>query len=243
MGSGAYLGAAFYAGKYVSKAQPASCPVKPTTTDANVDRLCVQSAAGYDFARFGKSFRSVNPSVKYTSYKVKRRSTLPVHVLQSRVDQGCKLRAMYRCLGWSRADCAKFLHITERCVHNWESGWHAIPFAAYRLLRIHCGMRLPGREWRGWSISRGKLCTPEGHELSPYDANWWSLLVRRAQVGSEALRQLHQIKRLAHGADALAGGAPLAGIPDSAAANLLASAHDDPKLAIFAQPPIRFNSL
>ncbi|MDR2990542.1 MAG: VC1465 family Xer recombination activation factor [Burkholderiaceae bacterium] len=153
-----------------------------------------------------------------------------MHVLQSRVDQGRKLRAMYRCLGWSRADCAKFLHITERCVHNWESGQHAIPFAAYRLLRIHCGMRLPGREWRGWSISRGKLCTPEGHELSPYDANWWSLLVRRAQVGSEALRQLHQIKRLAHDADALAGGAPLAGIPDSAAAHVFASAYDAPKL-------------
>ena len=45
---------------------------------------------------------------------------------------------MYRSLGWSRADCAKFLHVTERCVHNWEAGRHAIPFAAFKLLRISC---------------------------------------------------------------------------------------------------------
>jgi len=108
---------------------------------------------------------------------------------------------MYRCLGWSRADCAKFLHVTERCLHNWEAGRHPVPYAAYRLLRIHCGMALPGREWRGWSISRGKLCTPEGHELSPQDANWWSLLVRRAELGSEALRQLHQLKQAGAAAD------------------------------------------
>jgi hypothetical protein len=125
-------------------------------------------------------------------------------VLECRAEQGRKLRAMYRCLGWSRADCAKFLHVTERCLHNWEAGRHPVPYAAYRLLRIHCGMALPGREWRGWSISRGKLCTPEGHELSPYDANWWSLLVRRAEAGSEALRQLSELKGQAQDAAVLA---------------------------------------
>lgn len=101
---------------------------------------------------------------------------------------------MYRSLGMTRADCGKFLHVTERCLRNWEAGRHAIPYAAYRLLRIHCGMALPGSAWRGWSISRGKLCTPEGHELDPRDAAWWSLLVRRAVVGSDALRQLHALK-------------------------------------------------
>ena len=63
---------------------------------------------------------------------------------------------MYRSLGWSRADCGKFLHVTERCLRNWEAGRNAIPYAAYRLLRIHCGYQLPGASWRGWSISRGK---------------------------------------------------------------------------------------
>lgn len=117
-------------------------------------------------------------------------------MLETRVEQGRRLRAMYRSLGWSRADCGKFLHVTERCLRNWETGRHAIPYAAYRLLRIHCGYRLPGATWRGWSISRGKLCTPEGHELDPRDAAWWSLLVRRAQAGVEALRRLHDLKQL-----------------------------------------------
>lgn len=115
--------------------------------------------------------------------------------LHSRASQGRKLRAMYRSLGWSRADCAKFLHVTERCLHNWESGRHAMPFAAFKLMRIWCYHELPGDQWRGWSISRGKLCTPERHELSPHDAKWWALLVRRAEMGSEALRQLHELKR------------------------------------------------
>ena len=101
---------------------------------------------------------------------------------------------MYRSLGWSRADCAKFLHVTERCVHNWERGRHAIPFAAYKLIRLHLGYELPGRDWDGWSISRGKLCTPERHELSPHDAKWWALLVRRAETGVIALRQLTELR-------------------------------------------------
>ena len=81
-------------------------------------------------------------------------------MVQSRVEQGRKLRAMYRSLGWSRADCAKFLHVTERCLHNWERGRHAIPFAAFRLLRISCYMELPGKDWDGWHLSGGKLWTP-----------------------------------------------------------------------------------
>ena len=108
---------------------------------------------------------------------------------------------MYRSLGWSRADCAKFLRVTERCLQNWEAGRHPVPFAAYRLMRIHCGYRLPGRAWDGWSISAGKLWTPEGYGLKPSDAAWWSMLVRRAEVGSQALKQLHEAKRLADAGD------------------------------------------
>jgi hypothetical protein len=102
---------------------------------------------------------------------------------------------MYRGLGLSRADCAKFLHVTERTLHNWESGRHDIPFAAYKLLRLSCGIDLPGASWAGWSISGGMLWTPEGFGLDPRDAAWWSLLVRRAQTGSQALRDLARLKR------------------------------------------------
>ncbi len=115
-------------------------------------------------------------------------------MLQVCVEQGQKLRALYRSLGWSRADCAKFFHVTARTLHNWETGHTVVPPAFLRLLRIHCGLELPGAAWRGWSVSRGKLCTPEGHELDPRDAQWWALLVRRAEVGSQALKELARLK-------------------------------------------------
>ena len=43
---------------------------------------------------------------------------------------------MYRNLGLDLPGCAKLLHVTERTLHNWESGKHDIPFAAYKLLRL-----------------------------------------------------------------------------------------------------------
>lgn len=55
-----------------------------------------------------------------------------------------RFRAMYRSLGLDRPGCAKLLHITERTLHNWESGKHDIPYAAYRLLRLLNRMELPG---------------------------------------------------------------------------------------------------
>ena len=132
--------------------------------------------------------------LKYTLYEVDDQARQPDHRLQSRIEQGRKLRAMYRSLGYSRTQCAKFLHVSARTVHNWETGRHAIPFAAFKLLRLHLGYELPGAAWRGWCISRGKLCTPEGHELDPRDAAWWSLLVRRAHAGTQALAELARLR-------------------------------------------------
>lgn len=56
---------------------------------------------------------------------------------QTRKEQGARMRSMYLSLGMNRAACAKFLHVTERTLHNWESGQHAIPYTAYKLLRLH----------------------------------------------------------------------------------------------------------
>ena len=78
----------------------------------------------------------------YTSYDVKPVRGLPAHALAYRVQQGQKLRSMYRSLGWSRADCAEFLHLGERCLRNWETGRREIPFWAFKLLRLHCGYEL-----------------------------------------------------------------------------------------------------
>ena len=53
---------------------------------------------------------------------------LPAHALAYRVQQGQKLRSMYRSLGWSRADCGNFLHVTERCLRKWAAGRHQMNF-------------------------------------------------------------------------------------------------------------------
>lgn len=87
---------------------------------------------------------------------------------------------MYSRLGFSVADVAKFLQVTPRTVQLWISGRVRIPYAAYKLLRIQLRYELPGEAWAGWSISAGRLYTPEGHELDPRGFTWWSLLVRQA---------------------------------------------------------------
>jgi len=87
---------------------------------------------------------------------------------------------MYRNLGLDLEGCAKLLHVTERTLHNWQSGKHDIPYAAYRLLRLLNRMELPGASWAGWCFHGGKLWSPEGRSFEGTDSAWWSLLVRRA---------------------------------------------------------------
>ena len=87
---------------------------------------------------------------------------------------------MYQNLGMDLPACAKFLHVTERTLRNWESGKHDIPYAAYRLLRLTNRMELPGDSWAGWSFYGGKLISPEGRVFVGTDSAWWSLLIRRA---------------------------------------------------------------
>ncbi|RRD42523.1 hypothetical protein EII18_05365 [Comamonadaceae bacterium OH3737_COT-264] len=114
---------------------------------------------------------------------------------QSRVDTGLRLRALYRSAGFSRAEAAQFLQVTERTLHNWESGKHAAPAAVLKLLRIWAGYELPGKDWAGWSMHSGKLWSPEGYGFNPHDSAWWSLLCRRAAYASELHAQLSVLKR------------------------------------------------
>ena len=103
---------------------------------------------------------------------------------------------MYRGLGLDLAGCAKFLHVTERTLHNWESGKHDIPYATYKLLRLMNGLELPGQSWAGWEFRGGKLWSPEGRSFEGTDGSWWSLLVRQAH----GFREL-----MARGAEGRAG--------------------------------------
>ena len=109
-----------------------------------------------------------------------------------------RFQVMYRRLGLDLAGCAKLLHVTERTLHNWQSGKHDIPYAAYRLLRMLCGMELPGQAWKGWTFSGGKLWSPEGRSFVGTDSAWWSLLVRRADI-SDLLRRKVEAREAGHG--------------------------------------------
>ena len=66
----------------------------------------------------------------------------------------------------TQEEVACLLHVTARTVALWESGHTGIPYAAYKLLRIHAGYELPGDAWRGWSIRGDKLWSPEGRGYS-----------------------------------------------------------------------------
>src|SRR5690606_1400010 len=84
------------------------------------------------------------------------------------------------------AQAAKVLHVSERTLHNWESGATRVPYTAYKLMRVLRGCELPllagPREpcWRGFYFQGGKLITPEGRSFVGSDFAWLALLVERA---------------------------------------------------------------
>lgn len=87
---------------------------------------------------------------------------------------------------------AKALHVTTRTVRYWISGRVAIPYAAYRLMRILGRYELPDSAWSGWVMHSGRLWSPEGHGFIPHDSNWWSLLVRKARFFSDLYERQRQ---------------------------------------------------
>lgn len=165
---------------------------------------------------------------EYTSYEVlRRRKGGPVD-REARADAGKKLRALYLSLGMDLAGCAQFLQVSERTLHNWQSGRHVIPFAVMKLLRLLNRSELPGPTWAGWFFVGGKLVSPEGRTFVGTDASWWGLLVRQAAMfrecyARESIRQRLERVEVAErrsagdGVDsgrapaAGPGGAPLAG--------------------------------
>ena len=89
---------------------------------------------------------------------------------------------MYRDLGLSRTDVAQLLRVSERTIHNWETGHHQVPYSAYKLVRLMTHQELPHSSWAGWHITAGTLYSPEGHGFKPQDSSWWSLLCRKAAM-------------------------------------------------------------
>lgn len=58
------------------------------------------------------------------------------------------------------------------------------------LITTHTRLELDG-EWRGFGFQRGKLWTPERHELAPHDLTWLGL---QAGIVREFQRMMHSRK-------------------------------------------------
>lgn len=87
----------------------------------------------------------------------------------------------------SLADAATFLHVTTRTIRYWESGRTRIPYAAFRLLRIHVGGAVQAKGWEQWWFSPdGRLWSPEGREFRPELLAYWWLLVAEANAWRHA---------------------------------------------------------
>lgn len=84
--------------------------------------------------------------------------------------------------GMTRKQAAQLLFVTLRTVQLWEAGKVQIPYAAFRLLRIHTGYELPGRAWRGFMLLRESLISPEGKSFSPADLSYLSLTFSMARL-------------------------------------------------------------
>lgn len=105
-----------------------------------------------------------------------------------------RFKTMYRQLGLNRLQAAQLLHVSERTLHNWETGQHDIPYSAYRLLRLLSYSELPGKAWDGWHIAVGQLWSPEGFGFKPTDSRWWANLCRRAEMFHVLYKENQQLR-------------------------------------------------
>lgn len=110
-------------------------------------------------------------------------------------DQGRRLECLLLGLGLQRPQAAKMLHVTERTLHNWITGRHAVPYSAFKLVRVMCRMDIPFPGWEGWTFCAGHLYSPEGHRFSGKDSSWWSLLVRQARMFSPLCQENAQLRQ------------------------------------------------
>ena len=76
-------------------------------------------------------------------------------------------------------------------VRAWDRGTHRVPWSAVKLLRLLRSGDLGAlrTEWRGWTINRNGLVSPEGYAYSRGDLGWWSLTCRQAEAFRQSQRQ------------------------------------------------------
>jgi len=122
--------------------------------------------------------------------------------LQHRAQIGQRFKELFLQTGLGFDGVAQTLHVTPRTVRNWLSGNTAIPYTAYKLLRVQRYFELPGEGWEGWHMHGGKLWSPEGFGFLPHESSWWSLLVRQARSCRTVYDENTRLQREASAASA-----------------------------------------
>ena len=88
----------------------------------------------------------------------------------------------------SPRSCSDVLGVSIRTINNWEKGRTAIPYSAFKLLRILAAGEIPGPDWRGFWIQGAKLWTPEGKS---YDAGELAYISNVFAMARYWLRDYH----------------------------------------------------
>lgn len=108
---------------------------------------------------------------------------------QPRAVEASRFREARLLCALSEPDAGKLFRVTPRTVRNWEAGRVAVPYAAYKLMRIVRGYELPGHHWKGYRLVGDTLWTPEGKTFKAADGRWWSLTCLMAhQFRADRLR-------------------------------------------------------
>lgn len=89
----------------------------------------------------------------------------------------------------SRKSAAELLGVSVKTVGNWEAGRTAIPYSAFKLLRILGGYALPGKDWAGFYLRGDTLWSPEGKAFAVCDLAWWGLTVAMARSFRDSRRR------------------------------------------------------
>nr|WP_242472741.1 VC1465 family Xer recombination activation factor [Rhodoferax fermentans] len=119
-----------------------------------------------------------------------------------RATLGERFKILLADAGLTPEQAGKELHVTPRTIRYWISGKVLVPYAAFRLIRILRMYELPQPGWDGWRMHSGWLWSPEGFSFKPDDANWWYLLVRRAEGFTRQYNRANELQRaLQRGAD------------------------------------------
>ena len=95
-----------------------------------------------------------------------------------------EFRELRMCCLLSQKTCAKFLGVSLRTVHNWDTGQRRVPWSAIRLMRLlrQGDLGALNDSWAGFMIIRGKLYTPDGRGFDQQQLRRWSLTVEHARL-------------------------------------------------------------